>query len=266
MEKRYALIGEHLGHSLSPLIHQKIMDLTGCPGTYEICELSQEQASQWLLNEKALLLDGFNITIPYKERWIAQMECSPQAKKIGAVNTVLKGQAGWKGYNTDYDGFKQTLLNHHLEIKDKKVYILGTGGASKAVYTCIMDQGPEAVYFVSRKEMGQNRLSYEAFNALDRADIIINATPVGMWPHIEEEPISLKNLQVEGLIDLIYNPLKTRLIKEAEAKGIIAINGLEMLIYQAIFAQELWQGKHWSDKEKETLFLACSQEVLSFLS
>jgi len=226
------LLGEHLSHSFSPQIHAQLADYE-----YRLIELTQEELGPFL--EKGDF-DALNVTIPYKKDVIPYMAVlSDTAKRIGAVNTIVKQPDGRLfGYNTDYDGLSDMIDSLGTSLSGKKVLVLGSGGASRTAVTVATDRGARAVIVVSRSgEDNYNNLHRHA-----DAEVIINATPVGMYPHNGKAPLSLAAFpHLEAVFDLIYNPARTALLLEAEARGIPCQNGLVMLVSQARRASELFQ-------------------------
>ena len=234
---KYGLIGEKLSHSFSKEIHEALADYT-----YEIRELTPDEVAPFL---KAREFDGINVTIPYKEKVIPYLdEISDAAKKIGAVNTVKKVDGRLIGDNTDFYGMREMILRAGIAIEGKKVLILGTGGTSKTAKAVLADLGAKEIVTVSRKA-SENTLTYEdAIKLHSDSDIIVNTTPVGMYPNTDACPIDLWNFpNLTGVIDAIYNPLRTNLILEAKKCGIPATGGLMMLILQAARASEIFLGK-----------------------
>lgn len=240
---KYGLIGEKLSHSFSKEIHEALTDYV-----YEIRELTPDEVAPFL---EAREFEGINVTIPYKEKVIPYLDSiSDAAKKIGAVNTIKKVDGKLIGDNTDFYGMREMILRAGIEIKGKKVLILGTGGTSKTSRAVASDLGAREIITVSRKS-GENTVTYEAAYELHSdAEVIINTTPLGMYPNPQNKPIEIDRFpNLTGVIDAIYNPLRTRLILDAEAEGIPAVGGLMMLILQASRAAEIFIGEA-IDEEK----------------
>ena len=226
---KLGLIGEKLGHSFSPAIHTKL----GTPD-YSLFELKPEELETFLERED---FDGLNVTIPYKKAVIPYCaELTEQAKRIGSVNTIIRRADGTLlGHNTDYDGFLYMIRSSGVEVQGKKCLILGTGGASLTVRTVLEDLSAGEIVFISRT--GEN--NYQNLDRHADARIIVNTTPVGMYPRNGEAPLDVRAFPVlEGVFDLIYNPARTRLMLDAEQLGIPAVNGLGMLVAQAKAASE----------------------------
>ncbi len=242
---KLGLIGEKLSHSQSPQIHESIMRQKGIDGTYEILEFSKETFVEDFNSLKSSDFRGVNVTIPYKETVIPLIdEISNQAKYIGAVNTILFQDGRAKGFNTDYFGFMELLNQNNITVKGKAAVILGGGGAAKAVVKALLDLGVYDLTIVSRGKHnfhGNYTISYEFFKeAKVKSDLLINCTPVGMYPRIDASPLSKDDIQANTVIDMIYNPEKTLLLKYAEELGLKSANGSLMLIEQAVKAQEIW--------------------------
>ena len=236
------LIGEKLSHSFSPQIHKELADYS-----YELFEMSESEVKGFLESDR---YDCINVTIPYKKAVIPHLdEISAEARRIGAVNTVVKTKDGKKyGYNTDYYGFMHTVNQSGIEIKDKNVLILGTGGASLTAKTVSEDLGAKKITFVSRS----GEINYEnVYEKCPDTDVIINCTPVGMYPRTNgESPVVLDKFKsCKGVLDMIFNPAKTKLLLDAERLGIPFANGLPMLVAQAKKACELFVGEDVPDRE-----------------
>ncbi len=242
---KFGLIGETLTHSFSPEIHKKLFMENNIDGTYELIEIPRNQLFENFQQLKSEYT-GINVTIPYKEKVIPFLDnLSPEARYIGAVNTVLFSQGQATGYNTDYFGFMGLLEQNQVTVKGKEVMILGSGGASKAVVKALLDMGSFDITIVSSSKQSFNSqytISYEYFREIRQPyDILINCTPVGMHPHENLCPVD-KSLIYPGkiLIDLIYNPEKTLFLKYGEAQGCKSINGRTMLYEQAKMSQHIW--------------------------
>ena len=243
-KKRCGLIGEKLGHSFSPAIHGKLADYE-----YKLYELSPEQVGPFLEKKE---YDGLNVTIPYKKTVIPYCdELSEAAKSIGSVNTIVKRPDGTLlGHNTDYDGFMWLLKNAGADVKGKKAVVLGTGGASVTVQAALRDLGAAQVVVISRS--GED--NYENIARHSDAKILVNATPVGMYPKTGVSPVNLDVFTaLEGVFDVVYNPARTQLLLEAEKRGIPCANGLGMLVAQAKAACERFTGEPIDDEKVYTI-------------
>ena len=223
------LLGRTLGHSYSPQIHRHLGDYR-----YRLFEREPEELENFLKNGS---FSGLNVTIPYKQAVLPYLDqLTPEARRLGNVNTIVRRADGsLLGHNTDYFGFASLLDRSGLEIGGKKVLALGTGGASHTVQAVLRDRGARVVV-ISRS--GENN-----YGNLDRhadAALIVNATPVGMYPHVEEQTVTLEKFpHLEGVLDLIYNPARTKILMDAENRGLVAMNGLWMLVAQA------WESAQW---------------------
>ncbi len=251
---RYGLIGEKLGHSFSKIIHEQLADYT-----YDLIPLSNEDFHTFM---KQRDFSAINVTIPYKELVMPFLDhIDPKAEAIGAVNTVVHSNNKLYGYNTDYDGFRYMLVKHKINPKGKKVLLLGKGGAAKACIAVVKDMGAEEVLTVYYKE-NPDSISYEVcYENHSDAQIIINTTPVGMYPHAQDSPIDLSGFHhLEAVVDVVYNPLRTKFVLEGLSKGVIAVGGLEMLIGQAKCAVEIFLGKKMEDSLIQNLYTALLEE------
>ena len=231
------LLGRKLGHSYSPQIHSRLGNYS-----YVLFEKEPEELEAFLKHGD---FTGINVTIPYKKDVIPYLdELSPAARKMGAVNTIVRRSDGTLfGHNTDYFGFASMVKKSGLDVAGKKVLVLGSGGASNTAVEVLKELGAKAIV-ISRH--GENN-----YNNLDRhtdAAVIVNATPVGMYPHNGESPVDLDLFpHLEGVLDLIYNPARTQLLLDAENRNITSVNGLWMLVAQAKEASEYFTGNNLDD-------------------
>ena len=232
---KYGLIGEHLKHSYSCEIHAQIADYE-----YELHEIPPSGLGGFLKKRE---FNAINVTIPYKQDVIPYLdEISDTAKRIGAVNTIVNRNGRLYGDNTDFAGMLALAKHIGVDMKGRKVLILGTGGASKTGHALAEYMGAESVFYVSRSGK-DGSISYEqAVTEHSDAQIIINATPVGMFPKQDGRPIDISTFpKLEGVIDAIYNPLRTNLILDAQERGIPAEGGLYMLSAQAVHASAVFR-------------------------
>ncbi len=231
---QYGLIGEKLGHSFSPVIHGYIASYP-----YILKELSREDLPRFF-EERAFL--GINVTIPYKQAVIPYLDAiDPMAREIGAVNTVVNRGGKLVGYNTDAYGMEVMLERAGISLFGKKVLVLGTGGTSLTACAVCKQLGAKEIVRVSRAPKDDAVSYIEATSSHRDAEVILNTTPCGMYPNGDQSPISLDPFpHLTGVADVIYNPLTTRLVLEAKARGIPGVNGLVMLVAQAIRASELF--------------------------
>ena len=235
---KFGLLGRKLGHSYSPQIHHHLGDYP-----YVLFEKEPEELASFLRNGD---FTGINVTMPYKKEVIPYLdELSTVATELGAVNTIIRKDDGTLvGHNTDHFGF-QTMVHHSgICVQGKKCLVLGNGGASNTVVHVLRDLGAN-VTVISRS--GSN--NYNNLNLHHDAALIVNATPVGMYPHTGVSPIDLDLFpHLEGVLDVIYNPARTQLLLDAEQRGLIAQNGLLMLVAQAKEASEWFTGTKISDR------------------
>lgn len=230
--KKYGCIGKKLGHSFSKEIHAKLADYS-----YELIELAEDEVGPFFEKKD---FAAVNVTIPYKQTVIPYLDfISDVAKKIGAVNTVVNKDGKLYGYNTDYYGMKALIGRVGLDLSGKKVLILGTGGTSKTARVLASDLGAAQILTVSRRK-SEGFISYEeAAGIHSDADVIINTTPAGMYPDCGAKPIDISAFsRLCGVIDVVYNPLRTNLVMDAKERGIKAEGGLYMLVMQAVVAVE----------------------------
>lgn len=244
--KHYALLGEKLSHSYSKLIHEYLFQKLKINADYTLWELDPKNIAEALHIAKEKNLAGFNITLPYKERLLSQIPAiDSSARNIGAINTVSLAKE-IEAYNTDCFGFQKMLEFFEIDVKKKRAVILGTGGSAKAIAEALRRMHIHTITFVSRNPSDETQVSYQN---IPEGDLIINATPIGMYPHIEKSPVSKDVFTKFALaIDLIYNPLETQFLKEAKEKKLRTMNGLFMLVAQAIQAETIWQERTF-DKE-----------------
>lgn len=230
---KYGLIGESLSHSKSKEIHELLADYT-----YNLRDIKREELDEFFESKK---FKGINVTIPYKEASMKYLDdIDDLAREIGAVNTIVNRDGRLIGYNTDYLGFDYSLKFYGIDLKGKKVLILGSGGASKMLQKLVIDKGAEEFVVISRSSEN----NYNTLDKLSDFEVIMNATPVGMYPNNMESKVDLNKFNnLEAIIDLIYNPLKTKLLLDGEKLNIKTMSGLIMLVAQAFFACELFLDK-----------------------
>lgn len=239
------LVGKELIHSYSKEIHEAIT-----PDKYALMSLSEEELVSFLEKRN---FQGVNVTIPYKQTVIPYLdEIDLNAKKIGAVNTIVNNNGIIKGYNTDYIGFKTLLDRHNITIKGKRCLILGSGGTSKMIFNVLKDLDAFIIAVASRNPQ-KKMISYDDLHH-QYFDIIINATPVGMYPNDNVSPLDISIMKnVETVIDVIYNPVRTRLMLDALSLGIKTYGGLRMLVEQAFYSHELFFNTKYDELIKEEI-------------
>lgn len=248
----YGLLGEKLGHSFSPQIH-------ACLGDYEykLFEVAPENLGDFL---RSGTFEGLNVTIPYKKAVMPYLaEISENAKAIGSVNTITVLPNGTlRGDNTDYDGFLYLVRRSGVSVAGKKALVLGTGGASLPVKKVLSDLGAREIVSISRT--GEN--NYQNLDKHFDADLLVNTTPVGMYPNNLQSPLSLDGFaHLSGVLDIVYNPQKTKLVLDAEQRGIPAFSGLTMLVAQAKRAAELFLQTKIDDRKNDEIYETLSRQM-----
>ncbi len=256
------LIGDPVEHTMSPAMHNAAYKKMGLDYIYLPFRVKPEQLAQAVDGLRALNVRGFNVTIPHKVSVIPLLDgLDPLAEKIGAVNTVVNNDGELRGYNTDSAGFLKALLENGIEPEGKKVVVLGAGGASRAITYVLAEKGAhltvlnrqleldwaEDIARLIHKDLGREVKVMELGHlaeALEGADILVNATSVGMSPAVEESPVPAPLLR-PGLVvfDIVYNPIVTRLLREAGLAGARTIGGVDMLAWQGALAFEKWTGQ-----------------------
>ena len=259
--KQYGCIGKKLTHSFSKEIHAKLADYP-----YELIELREEDVAPFFTKKE---FAAVNVTIPYKQTVIPYLDCvSEIASRIGAVNTVVNKNGKLYGYNTDYYGMKALIERIGVDLAGKKVLVLGTGGTSKTARVLASDLGASQILTVSRRKTEEFITYEEAVADHSDAQVIINTTPSGMYPDCDSKPIDIDPFrQLEGVVDVVYNPLRTNLILDAKARGIKAEGGLYMLVMQAVVAVEKFLDtsvpKETADRVYASIFAAKENVVLT---
>jgi len=224
---RYGLIGEKLGHSYSKIIHEKLADYT-----YDLIPLTRDEFTPFMEKKD---FTAINVTIPYKQEVIPYLdELHPLAKEIGAVNTIVNKSGHYIGYNTDFYGFEYMITHNNISIQGKKCLLLGNGGTAQTVHAVLKHLGAAEILVVSRQNTADT-ISYEnCYHYRTDAQVIVNTTPLGMYPNPNVSPLDLTTFsECEAVVDVIFNPLNTKLTLQAKALGIKAVTGLEMLVAQA---------------------------------
>lgn len=234
---KYGLIGKPLGHSFSREIHALIADYD-----YRLFEIDEDELPRFFQERD---FSGINVTIPYKQAVIPFLdEISDEAKKIGAVNTIVKKEGKLFGFNTDFFGMRALIKSAGLDLENKTVLILGTGGTSKTAVEVSKSLGAAEIVKVSRKKSSDTVTYDEAYKKFSGADVIINTTPVGMFPNADKTPVDIKKFKnLQGVIDAVYNPLRTNFVLDAESIGAKGRGGLYMLVAQAVYASALFLDK-----------------------
>ncbi|RSL31549.1 shikimate dehydrogenase [Salibacterium salarium] len=265
-EKLYGLLGHPVGHSLSPVMQNDQFAEQGLPSFYHAFNVPPEHLKDAVQGLKALDISGFNVTVPHKIEVMEYLdEIDEEARIIGAVNTVVKQKDKWVGYNTDGRGYVESLLSKTGDtLKESNVLVIGAGGAARAVVTALSFQGVRHLTITNRtyskaetlrEQVPQNSnitvlTTEEAEKENPTFDIIINTTSIGMSPDTDKTPWRTDNMKPNCLCsDLIYNPLKTKWLKEAERHGADTLNGVGMFVGQGAFAFYTWTGV-WPDLQR----------------
>ncbi|WP_338750265.1 shikimate dehydrogenase [Bacillus sp. FJAT-52991] len=259
MKKLFGVIGDPIAHSMSPVMHNSAFAALGVDGYYHPFHIKPDDLADAIKGMKAIGVEGFNVTIPHKTAIIPLLDkVDPLAKAIGAVNTVVRENHQWVGYNTDGLGYVRALREEYPgTLEDQHVLVIGAGGAARAIFYTLASEGVKRITIANRtpekaKVMVENCpylvegtvLSLtEAEETLGTYDVIIQTTSIGMAPQTEEIPIALHSLKSMAFVsDIIYNPLETKLLKEAKKQGAYTQNGLKMFVYQGALAFEKWTG------------------------
>ena len=241
---KFGLLGRTLGHSFSPRIHSALGNTN-----YELFEREPSQLQEFFADPE---LQGINITIPYKVNALEACDVvDPRAERIGCVNTMVRKDGKWYGYNTDYDGFVFTLQHAGIDVSGKECIILGDGASSATVHVALEDLGAKNIVHLSRKTAP---FYGDVPNYYETAQIIINCTPIGMYPHNPANLIDITQFsKLEGVVDLIYNPRRTILLLQAEMMEIPHCDGLPFLVAQGVEAAKHFQGESFGTKEIEQI-------------
>ncbi|MBQ9594030.1 MAG: shikimate dehydrogenase [Lachnospiraceae bacterium] len=233
---RKGLIGSRLSHSYSKRIHEIITDYT-----YDLIELTPEQLGPFLAARE---FDGLNVTMPYKRDVIPYLDgLDPMARSIGAVNCIVNRGGRLTGYNTDAGGFDYMIVHNGIAIEGRKVLVLGNGGAAQAVLAVLRTHHPAGIVIAKPRPSEATVTMEECYAHHTDAQVIVNTSPVGMYPNVDASPLDLTRFPAcEAVLDIIYNPTETRLLSQAKSLGMTAVNGVEMLVAQAFVAAELFTG------------------------
>lgn len=263
MGYRFKLIGYPIKHSLSPWIYRQFLDISSLQGTYTIHEIKLSDSFEESINQlKQEQIDGFNVTVPFKQQIIPFLDgLDDTARKIGAVNTVVHKNGKWIGYNTDGVGYLRSLESKYPDLfKDqtKRILVIGAGGAARAIYYSLIDAGFMTIDIANRTKSSAEKLVgavnssidtdilslEEAEMGIDKYDLIIQTTSVGMKPNTDQAILTIDKLKKETIVsDIVYQPLETKFLKQAKMNGGRLHFGHTMLLYQAQYAFEIWTNK-----------------------
>lgn len=274
--KKFAVIGHPIGHTMSPFIHKRLFALSGVEAEYTKLDIAPANLAAEYENTLSKL-DGYNITIPHKQNIIPLIdEIDGKAKMYGSVNTVANFEGTAKGYTTDPDGFLKALEAAEIAL-DGRVVIIGCGGVARTMaYEVVLKKQP--LLFAVRKDDVKiaEFLCDEIRKTVDGAvaeyclieelsgdiDVLVNATPLGMFPNVDSQPVSDEVInRCAGVFDAVYNPLETVLIKKAVANGAKAAGGMSMLVWQAVVAHEKWDGSVYGKNDIAKLCADSAQEL-----
>ncbi|MFY4774849.1 shikimate dehydrogenase [Metabacillus sp. RGM 3146] len=268
----FGVIGCPVGHSMSPAIQNQAFRSEHIDASYHAFHVEKKDLQNAVTGIKALGVKGFNVTIPHKEALIPLLdEIESTAKAIGAVNTVVNEGGKLIGYNTDGKGFISSLRPYlSASLHDSRILIIGAGGAARAIYFSLAAYGAGEIDLCNRTVLKAEKLIEEcpvkaksralslqnAEKELNNYDIIVQTTSIGMHPHVEAKPLSLENIKSSAIVtDIIYNPIKTAFLKEAEEKGCKILDGTGMFVHQAALAFEHWTGLFPDVKEMHDIVM-----------
>lgn len=258
MKKMFGVIGDPIGHSMSPAMHNDLFQLYNIDASYLPFQVLKDDLETAVKGLKALGASGFNVTIPHKTAIMPYLDkIDPLAQAIGAVNTVKNENGMFIGYNTDGPGFVKGLEGLAADLEERSALIIGAGGAARAIYFSMAKAGINRIDLYNRtikkaEELVETCPYQVKSRVLDRANterllgeyqLIVQTTSIGMVPEVDFSPLTLENVSSKALVsDIIYNPLKTKLLKEAASKGAATQNGIDMFVYQGALAFEHWTG------------------------
>ena len=274
--KHYAVIGHPIGHTLSPFIHRRLFDLAGVDADYTALDIAPDDLEREY-RDTLSKLDGYNITIPHKQAIIPYLDTlDEKAQMYGSVNTVRNSDGEARGFTTDPDGFIKAIEAAGIEL-DGRIMILGCGGVARTIAYEIALRHKPFEFAVRRESVGKAGLlclditrkvpgAEVSFGLIDQiignVDVLINATPVGMYPDCDAQPIHNCAIGRCGSVyDAIYNPLETALVRRAKANGAKAEGGMSMLVWQAVVAHRHWDGSEYDKKDIDKLVLDAAEQL-----
>ncbi len=273
LTKVFAVIGDPIEHTFSPVIHNTMAKMQNTDLVYTAFRVKTEGLEKAIVGAYELGIGGLNVTVPHKKAIMPYLcGLDKTAEAVGAVNTIKYTEKGYVGYNTDMIGVYYALLGNHVTVENKIVLVLGAGGAANACVAMAAAKGASKVYIANRTLEKANQLSehikkyytvditaleIKDIGLIEKCDIILNATTLGFGDNIDKTPVEdinfYKAKKVETVFDAIYSPWETRLLKEAASQGVKTINGFDMLIYQAVAAREIWYDEKLDDTFREQL-------------
>lgn len=273
--KKFAVIGHPIGHTMSPFIHNRLFEIVGIKADYSIMDIAPEdmQSKYSILRE----LDGYNITIPHKQAIIPYIDIlDKKAKLYGSVNTVKNGEKS-EGFTTDPDGFLKALDNTNIPLKGN-VLIVGTGGVARTMAYEAALAGCHTTIAVRFEDIPvvaslAGEILGNVYNAqidtcfidripLEYYDLLVNATPLGMYPNVDSMAVSEKIIsKCSNVFDAVYNPLETKLLQTAKANGAKTLGGISMLVWQAVVAHEIWDGTIYDNADIDQLCEDSAKEL-----
>jgi shikimate dehydrogenase len=281
---KLAIIGNNLRYSVSPFMHEYLYKAMGLEASYNKINL-KNGLDEWAGTKKIKNVDGFNVTVPFKESIVAYLdEVNPKAEILGAVNCVLKKDNKLIGFNTDWYGFTKMISGAMVDVEGKTVTILGAGGASRAAVFALAQLNTKRVNIIARRveqatflkdelepackptEIHVYRWDETAVDAIESCYALVNTTPIGMKPRTSYSPIDADLLSgIEFVIDTVYNPLNTRLLSEAMFSDCQTVTGLDMLLYQALASVDIWFGpQDWSKLDFDAFREAVTYKITGF--
>ncbi len=258
----YGIIGDPVGHSLSPLIQNSFFETEGINGAYGAFRVKGEELEKAVRGAAALGMGGFNVTVPHKEKVIPLLsEIDPEAEKIGAVNTLALTEKGYKGYNTDCPGIRRAIIENGFNIENENVILIGAGGAANAVLTALYSLGAKGVYILNRtllkaeKKFGRDKrntiIPLDGYDAIPgKGYFCVQCTSAGLHPDNDTAPVYDDAFyeKIDRAMDVIYSPAETLFMKKVKKNGGKAVNGLDMLLFQAVESFYHFTGVRVSDE------------------
>ncbi|TCK98373.1 shikimate dehydrogenase [Natranaerovirga hydrolytica] len=271
--KIYGVIGNPVEHTLSPELHNTFGKLTKNTLVYVPFKVEKDKVKEALEGLWACNVQGFNVTVPFKQDVIPFLDgIDEEAQRIGAVNTMLRTEKGYKGFNTDINGLHKSITSEGFTLKDEKVIILGAGGGSKAATYMCAREGAKSIYIINRSQETAQSVKDSVIKYYPNADIqlltpqdyqslpkdqyiAIQTTPVGMSTYIEQAIIEVDDFykNIKFAVDMIYEPEETLFLRKVRANGGQGINGLKMLVYQAVLSFEIWTGDYIEDDKSDEI-------------